>query len=394
MSMDEYGHYITSTTFTTTVRGLQTPEASSHCPLGREETRLRCTRGAYVMVWRIYKLVDGDSDDHMSRDLGDGKLSSPLQLSIVTVAPNLLLSLSCLDLFSMPVLVEGLPVTAVTLTSSRHSVLPSLFRTQLRPGSSDFLVTTVSGHHRISFPIAFTISTSSSSHVELGLDWAALLRDSLIGLGHRVDSSFDAARFLSDPIYSNSHFPLTPRYIDVPCVGPILSPGEITTSVMASASTSTLAANATVASVANLTPSLEDLLISPNTLSNIFLADAPTLLKLMKAHHIVRPSKLTIRGARHALISHLVVGSCAGKCDAIMSAIVEHECHCRDICHEFVSQQAMAFTALSTLLSASPDHFPDSHVVLVGGGGLISQANFMRQRNAVLDTICLQYTLK
>jgi hypothetical protein len=111
----------------------------------------------------------------------------------------------CLDLPSMPVLVEGLPVTAVTLTSSHCSVLLSLFRTQLRSGSSDFLVTTVSGNYSISFPVAFTISTSSSSHVELGLDWASPLRDSLTGLGHRVDSSFNAARFLSDPIYSNSH---------------------------------------------------------------------------------------------------------------------------------------------------------------------------------------------
>jgi hypothetical protein len=102
----------------------------------------------------------------------------------------------------------------------------------------------------------------------------------------------------------------------------------------------------------------------------------------MKAHHMVQPSELTIRGARHALISHLVVGSCAGKCDAIASVIVEHECYCRNICHEFASQQAMAFTTLSTLLSASPDHFPDSHVVLVGeslGWSDHSRANFMRQ---------------
>ncbi|KAJ7852590.1 hypothetical protein B0H13DRAFT_1904492 [Mycena leptocephala] len=96
--------------------------------------------------------------------------------------------------------------------------------TSQMPGSSNFLVTTVSGHHSISFPIVFGISASSSSHIELGLNWAALLRDSLIGLGHWVDSSFDAGRFLTDPTYSNSHFPVTPRSIDAPrniCVIPL-----------------------------------------------------------------------------------------------------------------------------------------------------------------------------
>ncbi|KAJ7803742.1 hypothetical protein B0H13DRAFT_2388824 [Mycena leptocephala] len=84
----------------------------------------------------------------------------------------------------MPVLVEGLPVTTpVTLISSRRSVLPASFRAQLPPGSPNFLVTTVSGHHSISFLIVFALSVSGSFHLELGLDWVALLRDSLIGLG-------------------------------------------------------------------------------------------------------------------------------------------------------------------------------------------------------------------
>jgi hypothetical protein len=64
------------------------------------------------------------------------------------------------------------------------------FNSTVWPGSLNFFATTISGHHSISFPITFAISVSSLSHIELGLDWAALLPHSLIGLGHRVDSSF------------------------------------------------------------------------------------------------------------------------------------------------------------------------------------------------------------
>jgi hypothetical protein len=48
-------------------------------------------------------------------------------------------------------------------------------------------------------------AVSASGSFELGLDWVALLRDSFIGLGHQVDSSFDAGQFLSDPVYCNNH---------------------------------------------------------------------------------------------------------------------------------------------------------------------------------------------
>jgi hypothetical protein len=91
---------------------------------------------------------------------------------------------------------------------------------------------------------------------------------------------------------------------------------------------------------------------------------------------------LTIRGARHALISHLVVGSCAGKCESTVDALFKHGCDCRDICHEYASQQAMSFTALSIMLSTSTEQFPDSHVILVGeslGWSDHSRPNFMRQ---------------
>ncbi|KAJ7933320.1 hypothetical protein B0H13DRAFT_2306998 [Mycena leptocephala] len=59
-------------------------------------------------------------------------------------------------------------------------------------------------------------AVSASGSFEPGPDWVALLRDSLIGLGHRVDSSFDAGQFLTDPIYANNRFPVNPRAILTP----------------------------------------------------------------------------------------------------------------------------------------------------------------------------------
>ncbi|KAJ7914388.1 hypothetical protein B0H13DRAFT_2325422 [Mycena leptocephala] len=60
---------------------------------------------------------------------------------------------------------------------------------------------------------------------------------------------------------------------------------------------------------------LVSLFLSPDPSFKIFTAEAPTLVKMMKAHHLARPSNFTLHGARHALISHFVSGSCAGTCD-------------------------------------------------------------------------------
>lgn len=104
--------------------------------------------------------------------------------------------------FLMPVLLDGLQVPSVSFSLVPLSVLSSQFRNLLPSNSRapSLLVTTLAGHHNaISFPIAFQTVENASTDVVLGLDWAALLRDSLLGLGYCLDSTFDAWRFASDP---------------------------------------------------------------------------------------------------------------------------------------------------------------------------------------------------
>jgi hypothetical protein len=100
----------------------------------------------------------------------------------------------------MPVFINGISAATVTFDSSPRSVLSMQFYRELSAGSNNLLVTTVAGSSGpISFPLSFGLSSTSPSDVVLGLDWAAYLRDSLLALGHRLDSSFDARRFLSEP---------------------------------------------------------------------------------------------------------------------------------------------------------------------------------------------------
>jgi hypothetical protein len=112
----------------------------------------------------------------------------------------------------MSILVEGLTARSVSHSSTPRSILSAGFRARLpvQLGTPQLLITTATGaHHPISFPLAFTVSAHASSDVELGLDWTAFLRDSLIGLGYRVDSTFDAWRFLTAP----THPVTTCRYL-------------------------------------------------------------------------------------------------------------------------------------------------------------------------------------
>jgi hypothetical protein len=101
---------------------------------------------------------------------------------------------------TMPILIDGISAATVTFDPSARSSLSLQFRRQLRPGTDSFLVSTATERlGPISFSLVFAISSSSPSDVVLGLDWAAYLRDSLISLGHRLNSSFDAWRFLTEP---------------------------------------------------------------------------------------------------------------------------------------------------------------------------------------------------
>jgi hypothetical protein len=100
----------------------------------------------------------------------------------------------------MSIFVEGFAATSVTYSTAPRSVLSARFYGLLPPHrrTPHLLLTTATGtYHPISFPLMFTISAQATSDVELGLDWSAFLRDSLIALDYHVDSTFNAWRFLT-----------------------------------------------------------------------------------------------------------------------------------------------------------------------------------------------------
>ncbi|KAJ7870714.1 hypothetical protein B0H13DRAFT_2280577 [Mycena leptocephala] len=102
----------------------------------------------------------------------------------------------------MPIFIEG--SQAVSFQPANQSILFVRFLDSLPLNSRTrpLLVTTVAGqYHPISFPLSFAVSDLNQTDLVLGHDWAAFLHNSLLGLGYRVDSSFDAWQFASDPTH-------------------------------------------------------------------------------------------------------------------------------------------------------------------------------------------------
>ncbi|KAJ7858293.1 hypothetical protein B0H13DRAFT_2672537 [Mycena leptocephala] len=99
----------------------------------------------------------------------------------------------------MPILLDSLQVLSVSFSLVPHSSLSSRFRTLLHSNARilSLLVTTL-------------------ADVILGLDWAAFLCDSLLGLEYRVNSTFSAWRFVSDPDHPMSNRPPAPSSGPVP----------------------------------------------------------------------------------------------------------------------------------------------------------------------------------
>jgi hypothetical protein len=49
---------------------------------------------------------------------------------------------------------------------------------------------------------------------------------------------------------------------------------------------------------------------------------------LLKSHHIARLPTITIRGARHAIIYHLISGACTGLYESAGDMSSKHKCLC------------------------------------------------------------------
>ncbi|KAJ7934321.1 hypothetical protein B0H13DRAFT_2305742 [Mycena leptocephala] len=102
----------------------------------------------------------------------------------------------------MPIFINGISAPTVTFSSPARSVLSTQFRRQLPPGSDNLPVTTAAAHHGpLSFPLSFELSSTAPSDVVLG----CLPPRSLLAMGHRPDSSFNARRFISGPSSSPAH---------------------------------------------------------------------------------------------------------------------------------------------------------------------------------------------
>jgi hypothetical protein len=104
----------------------------------------------------------------------------------------------------MSIFVEGSQVLSVSFQLFKWSVLSVRFDSlALNSWTNPLLIITAAAgqHHSISFPPLVEVSNLSLTDLILGLDWAAFLRNSLLGLGYCIDSSFNAWRFVSDPTH-------------------------------------------------------------------------------------------------------------------------------------------------------------------------------------------------
>jgi hypothetical protein len=97
---------------------------------------------------------------------------------------------------------------------------------------------------------------------------------------------------------------------------------------------------------------------------NVFTASGGRIVNFLTMHHLPRTENMTVRTARHALLSHILTGGCVAACGHPSDA-VKHSCKCRRMQTTFPTANAMSFHALSVLLSASEDRFPDEHVATV-----------------------------
>jgi hypothetical protein len=88
-----------------------------------------------------------------------------------------------------------------------------------------------------------------------------------------------------------------------------------------------------------------------------------SLSKLLTMHHIEPPTTFSSDEARHAILCHLLTGSCVNTCDP--EDAERHTCHCHQFGTVFPSSQAMTFSVLSLLISASDDRLPDIRVEAV-----------------------------
>ncbi|KAJ6473354.1 hypothetical protein C8R47DRAFT_1294963 [Mycena vitilis] len=297
-----------------------------------------------------------------------------------------LILLQIISRSTMFLLVDGTSARTVTFQHIPQTTLSAAFHASLRglPGTALLVTTTITGFLPSSSLIRCNVVLDLGFDVVLGLDWAAYLRDSLINLGYRLESSFDAWNFYSTsgnltaqvlphsrntsvmsptPVNSRDHAggpyhchsELNSETINSETLNPIKfvkrdtavkrGPGQSvkrprkkryvvpSTSGEASAvdSGTTFLRYVPPEDIQSPSPqvsgsskppppkisverrgvdALDRLLLSPQQCFNLFTMSAASLTKLMTMHHIERPTEFSLNNARHAILTHLITGSC------------------------------------------------------------------------------------
>ncbi|KAJ7919212.1 hypothetical protein B0H13DRAFT_2431842 [Mycena leptocephala] len=171
--------------------------------------------------------------------------------------------------------------------------------------------------------------------ISLGLEWGSFLRESLILSGYRPGNMLVLR--LTPP----SKQPLNLPSISLPAVVLLLTP------------------------TLRLLPFLSRLLVValPLIRCEHISNSSPAFKAMLHRHHVSGVDELSVTQARYVLLSHLISGSCIGVCDAINHSM--HACRCAQFRSAYGSEHAMAFDALSILLSASPERLPSTHMFSV-----------------------------
>ncbi|KAJ7083914.1 hypothetical protein C8R43DRAFT_965325 [Mycena crocata] len=310
------------------------------------------------------------------------------KLPAALVPPLPLTSFALASSHSMSPYLEGVPVPSAAFSGDLERLFLTFFATlpRARPDADNLLLTTVVPPYG-SFSVALpcVVEPLLSHDIVLGIDWAVYLRETFLGLDIHLDNMFDRW-LLPFETALGGFLPLSFLYSandvsPVVCgssaaVAPGVAPAPFFPIVPQTPSGPSHSPS--VSDTADSDKAYHDdigaFFLSRNAAVNIFRADPPRLIKMMDKHHIQRPTDLTISGARHALIAHILSGSCIGSCDPLVPA---------------------AHISLSVLLSGPTDMLPDTHVTVVsqcfGWSDDTPQSHSLRLRNDIIRDMLLRH---
>ncbi|KAJ7182361.1 hypothetical protein C8R43DRAFT_1144248 [Mycena crocata] len=285
----------------------------------------------------------------------------------------------------MSVFVNGVFALTCSYAPINRTQLSPAYAATLGPYRPLSLVTVHVGRHgSFSFSLSCDVLAGTPTAIVLGRDWGAFLRESLLAANYRLDRTFDPWQFLSPPDHPLSSPPFPPlmppaptfEFVEniparfaqhaaggppaanPPCHPPAGARQLLNIGALArSRNTSALplpfivctrveprqrrAGGPSKVKLYSPAPSATDLmgcLTSKIPDTNVFTASRPALERMLRVHHLQPYTDMSVASLRDSILIHLLSGA----------------------------QKGMAFAALSILLAASPESFPDRHVEKTG----------------------------